>query len=293
MKILIISKLHLLLAIILLLVCLGVSSCTKEAAVPPEERKGEVDLSLFVFKQIGEYRGTNIPPAGITPTGITNYQYVIDEKSLAVTCPNETVSNIYAMFHSHLGEADLVETNAQGEIDSFIYIPVGDVSINCARVDEDSSSTNGVKEVVFVIIRPSEKTELFQELSKGQQLHPKERKGEVDLSLFVFKQIGEYRGTNIPPASITPSGITNYLYVKDEEGFQVLCPNKTASSIYAMFQPSFGEPALLRTNAQGKINFFVYGWPGDITINCSERNEREHYASPGTYFVVLKPRAMN
>ena len=60
-----------------------------------------------------------------------------------------------------------------------------------------------------------------------------------------------------------------------------------------MFQPSFGEPALLRTNAQGKVNFFVYGWPGDITINCSERNEREHYASPGAYFVVLKPRAMD
>ena len=161
------SKLHLLLASILLLVCLGVSSCTKEAAVTPEERKGEADLSLFVFKQIGEYRGTNIPPASITPTGITNYRYIIDEKSLAVTCPNETVSNIYAMFHSHLGEADLVETNTQGEIDSFIYIPVGDVSINCARVDEDSSNTNGVKEVLFVIIRPSEKTELFQELSKG------------------------------------------------------------------------------------------------------------------------------
>lgn len=282
-------KLHLMWACIFLFVCLGVSSCKKEASVALETRNGEIDLSLFAFKQIGKYRGTNIPSESITLSGITNYQYIMDEKSLSVICPNETVSNIYTMFHSHLGEANMIKTNAQGEIDSFIYIPVGDIAINCIK----SSNTNGVKEVLFIIKKPSKMPVLSQEPYKGKLLHPKERKGVEDLSLFVFKQINKYRSTNIPPASITPSKITNYLYVKDEKGFQVLCPNETVSSIYEMFQPIFGEPALLKTNSQGKINFFIYGWPGDIAINCSDWGENDPHASQGAFFVILKPGALN
>jgi hypothetical protein len=283
-------KLRLIWGYILLSVCLGMSSCKKEASVALETRNGEIDLSLFAFKQIGKYRGTNIPSESITLSGITNYQYIIDEKSLSVICPNETVSNIYTIFHSHLGEADMIETNTQGEIDSFIYIPVGDTAINC----RNSSSTNGIKEVLFVITKPKplDDTILSQKTHKGKLFHPKEQKGKEDLSLFVFKQIGKYRGTNIPSTNIVPSGITDYLYVKDEKGFQVLCPNETVSNIYKMFQPSFGEPVLLKTNSQGKIDFFVYGRPGDIAINCSDW-ENDPHASQGVHFVVLKPGALN
>ncbi len=47
-------KLRLIWGYILLSVCLGMSSCKKEASVALETRNREIDLSLFAFRQIGK-----------------------------------------------------------------------------------------------------------------------------------------------------------------------------------------------------------------------------------------------
>lgn len=95
-----------------------------------------------------------------------------------------------------------------------------------------------------------------------------ERQAKFELSTFIFEQLPSYGGPNIPASRAPKSGITNFVYSQDKDGFQVMCQGNVVTAVHRIFQPVFGNPALARTNATGLSSFVYAGYQAGVAVNC-------------------------
>ena len=102
---------------------------------------------------------------------------------------------------------------------------------------------------------------------------PNEKRGSEDLAVFIFSEIGKYGGTNVPAAQVSPSGIRDYRYSEDKDGFQVLCNGNTIDALLAIFQQRFGSPSLVRTNTTGPTLFVYSVKQTGLAVNCAVHGE--------------------
>lgn len=102
---------------------------------------------------------------------------------------------------------------------------------------------------------------------KKEGLLPNQREGKVDLSLFIFSQIIKYGGSNVV-IGITTSGLTNYVYSEDKDGFQIVCKGNKVAALQSLFQTHFGDPVLTATNASGLSSFVYAVHQTGLAINC-------------------------
>jgi hypothetical protein len=118
---------------------------------------------------------------------------------------------------------------------------------------------------------------------------PNEKQGKTDFSTFLFTEMAKYGGSNIPPASILESGITNYVYSEDNDGFQVLCHGNKIAVLCGVFRSHFGDPALIRTNSDGLELFAYTANQTGLAINCALHGATNGYL---TQLAVVKPGAL-
>ena len=107
---------------------------------------------------------------------------------------------------------------------------------------------------------------------KRDGLLPNERQGKGDVSIFIFPEMAKYGGTNVPEAGVKASGLTNYVYSEDKDGFQIVCPGDQVAAFCTMFQPHFGNPALTTTNGNRPASFVYSVNQTGLAINCGLDN---------------------
>jgi hypothetical protein len=96
---------------------------------------------------------------------------------------------------------------------------------------------------------------------------PNEKEGKTDLSVFIFSQIAKYGGSNTT-ATGAMSGLTNYFYSEDKDGFQIVCKGNRVSALQSLFQIHFGNPVLTATNESGLSSFVYAIHQTGIAITC-------------------------
>jgi hypothetical protein len=103
---------------------------------------------------------------------------------------------------------------------------------------------------------------------KRQNVPLKEQNGNVDVSNFIMSEMLKYGGSNRPagPASVT--GITNYSYSEDRDGFQVVCQGNRVAELCNIFGSQFGSPVLTKTNATGLAGFVYSAQQIGLAVNC-------------------------
>ena len=122
---------------------------------------------------------------------------------------------------------------------------------------------------------------------------PNEKQGKADLSAFIFTEIVKYGGSNVPAARVTASGLTNYVYSEDKDGFQVVCLGNKVSALCNVFQSQFGNPALSTTNAGGLASFVYSVNQTGLAINCGlDSGNIDGVRQQVTQLVVVKPGAL-
>ena len=101
----------------------------------------------------------------------------------------------------------------------------------------------------------------------------KRHEGVADVSAFIRAEILKYGQSNGPPFSPVTTGITNYAYSEDKDGFQVLCHGNRVQALYGLLVPQFGAPLLTKTNSSG-LTFFVFsGIQVGLAANCGLETE--------------------
>jgi hypothetical protein len=101
-----------------------------------------------------------------------------------------------------------------------------------------------------------------------QTLLPKEERGKQELSTFLLSQVAKYGGSNAPSPSGVVTGITNYVYSEDKDGFQVVCNGNNVGTLRNILESQFGEPALVKTNARGVASFVYAIHQIGVAITC-------------------------
>ena len=103
----------------------------------------------------------------------------------------------------------------------------------------------------------------------------------------------KYGGSNVPGARVTASGLTNYVYSEDKDGFQVVCRGNQVATLCSVFQPQFGNPALSTTNASGLASFVYSVNQTGLAINCGLDNGIiDGVRQQVTQLVAVKPSAL-
>jgi hypothetical protein len=115
------------------------------------------------------------------------------------------------------------------------------------------------------------------------------RKGTKDISSFVSSQITKYGGSNTV-AKRRSSGITDYVYSEDRDGFQVMCEGNKVAAFHDMLQPHFGMPALTTTNAEGLASFSYAIRQTGVAVNCGFDTMGTRQL---THLVVVRAGAVN
>jgi|SRR6266850_3554587 len=124
-------------------------------------------------------------------------------------------------------------------------------------------------------------------------LLPNEKPGKLELSTFILNQIAKYGGSNIPTARRTTSGITNYVYAEDKDGFQVLCLGNKVAALRSVFQPHFGNPVMSATNANGLSSFVYTINQTGVAVNCGlDSTTVKGTRQEVTQLVILRPEAL-
>lgn len=106
------------------------------------------------------------------------------------------------------------------------------------------------------------------------------------LSSLVFEKIEAFGGPAILPTG-NPLPIENYEYYEDNEGFQILCQSNHVATFLTIFQPHFGNPAILKTNSAGVSSFVYSVRQAGVAINCSvdtvKKTQKQY-----THLVIVK-----
>jgi hypothetical protein len=97
---------------------------------------------------------------------------------------------------------------------------------------------------------------------------PHEKRGAGEVSRFIFAEIAKYGGSNNPAAPVPVSGITNYLYSEDQDGFQVICDGNNIAALRSIFQARYGNPTLSTTNTNGVASFVYSVRQTGMAVNC-------------------------
>lgn len=127
---------------------------------------------------------------------------------------------------------------------------------------------------------------------KKDGLLPNEREGKDDLSVFIFSQIAKYGGSNVV-SSGTTSGLTNYVYSEDKDGFQIVCKGNKVAALQSLFQAHFGNPVLSATNASGLSSFVYAVHQTGLAINCGlDSGMVDGTKQEVTQLVAVKPGAL-
>jgi|GEM_PF-5852341 len=119
-----------------------------------------------------------------------------------------------------------------------------------------------------------------------------ERKGKEELSLFLMSEMAKYGGSNVV-GSVTPTGISTYVYSEDEYGFQIVVEGNRVATLQSLFQAHFGDPVFSRTNESGLCSFVYAVWQTGLAITCGldsvmcDGMKREL-----THFAAVKPEAL-
>lgn len=127
---------------------------------------------------------------------------------------------------------------------------------------------------------------------KKDGLLPNEQEGKADLSVFVFSQIAKYGGSNTV-ASGTTSGLTNYVYSEDKDGFQIVCKGNRVAALQSLFQAHFGNPVLTATNASGLSSFVYAVHQTGMAVTCGlDSGIVDGTKQEVTQLVVVRPGAL-
>lgn len=120
-----------------------------------------------------------------------------------------------------------------------------------------------------------------------------EKRGSVDVSSFVANEIVTYGGASFQAARLTPSGVTNYVYSEDKDGFQIVCLGNKVAVLCNVFQSQFGTPALSTTNAKGLASFVYAVTQTGVAINCGlDSGIIDGATQEVTQLVVVKASAL-
>lgn len=116
----------------------------------------------------------------------------------------------------------------------------------------------------------------------------KQQTENVDVSKFIVSDMLKYGGSNLP-AGLIVTGITNYSYSEDKDGFQVICPGNRVAVLYGIFGSQFGNPVLTKTNETGLAAFVYSAQRTGLAVNCAvDTNLNQEI----THLVVVKAGAL-
>jgi hypothetical protein len=100
---------------------------------------------------------------------------------------------------------------------------------------------------------------------KRQNVPLKVQTRNIDVSNFILSEMLKYGGSNRPAG---PTGITNYSYSEDKDGFQVVCQGNRVAELCNIFGSQFGSPVLTKTNATGLAGFVYSAQQVGLAVNC-------------------------
>lgn len=127
---------------------------------------------------------------------------------------------------------------------------------------------------------------------KKDGLLPNEKQGKTDLSVFLFTQLAKYGGSDMT-ASSTMSGLTNYVYSEDKDGFQIVCKGNRVSALQSLFQTHFGNPVLTATNASGLSSFVYAVHQTGMAVTCGlDSGIIDGAKQEVTQLVLVKPGSL-
>lgn len=127
---------------------------------------------------------------------------------------------------------------------------------------------------------------------KREGLLPNQKEGNTDLSVFIFSQIVKYGGSNTT-ATGTMSGLTNYIYSEDKDGFQIVCKGNKVAALQSLFQTHFGNPVLTATNASGLSSFVYAVHQTGLAVTCGlDSGIIDGAKQEVTQLVLVKPGAL-
>jgi hypothetical protein len=124
---------------------------------------------------------------------------------------------------------------------------------------------------------------------KKQSLRLKEQKEGIELSVFITSEMSKYGGSNQLADALTATGITNYAYSEDKDGFQVVCQGNRVAALFNVFGAQFGSPVLAKTNSSGLAAFVYSVQQTGLGVNCGVFTNADKEI---THLVVVKPNAL-
>src|SRR5262249_27055029 len=108
------------------------------------------------------------------------------------------------------------------------------------------------------------------------------------VSKFIASEMLKYGGSNLPPGLVA-TGITNYNYSEDKDGFQVVCQGNRVAALCGIFGSQFGNPVLSKTNAMGLAAFVYTAQQTGLAVTCGVVTNANQEI---THLVVVKAGAL-